>query len=181
MSDVSSVASGEDEQDETKANDLSIAEIVTKYRLAGDIATKALAKVISLVAPGKTPLELCKAGDAVIVEACAQVYVKQKSLEKGVAFPTCASVNNCVGHFSPLEGEDGVPLQPGDVLKIDLGVQIDACAPRAPRRAGARPARRGAPRPARSAGTGDAGLGACLAVRLASLSPRRAQTWPPFL
>lgn len=124
MSDASS-ASG-DEQDETKANDLSDPEIVTKYRLAGDIATKALAKVLSLVAPGKTPLELCEAGDAVINEACSQVYSKQKKMEKGVAFPTCISVNNCVGHFSPLSAEDGPALVPGDVVKVDLGAQIDA-------------------------------------------------------
>jgi len=47
-------------------------------------------------------------------------------LKKGVAFPTSISLNNCVGHYSPLvEENDQTTLQEGDVVKIDLGVQID--------------------------------------------------------
>lgn len=45
-------------------------------------------------------------------------------MEKGIAFPTCISVNNVVGHFSPLKSEDS-NLKEGDVAKIDLGVHID--------------------------------------------------------
>jgi methionine aminopeptidase len=45
-------------------------------------------------------------------------------MEKGLSFPTCISVNNVVGHFSPLKSEDRV-LKEGDVAKIDLGVHID--------------------------------------------------------
>lgn len=45
-------------------------------------------------------------------------------MEKGQAFPVCISVNNCVGHFSPLqEGEE--TLKEGDVAKIDLAVHVD--------------------------------------------------------
>jgi methionine aminopeptidase len=110
--------SSDDEQDETKANDLSDPEIMTKYRLAGDIATKTLAAVLAKVAVGVTPLALCDAGDALINEACAGCYNKNKKMEKGVAFPTCVSVNNCVGHFSPLAGEDGPALVAGDVVKV---------------------------------------------------------------
>jgi len=42
-----------------------------------------------------------------------------------VAFPTCVSVNNCVGHYSPLTSEDKVTLAEGDMVKIDLGVHVD--------------------------------------------------------
>lgn len=49
-------------------------------------------------------------------------YVK-KRVEKGVAFPTCVSVNEVVGHYSPLEDE--VVLKEGDVVKVELGVHID--------------------------------------------------------
>lgn len=45
-------------------------------------------------------------------------------MEKGIAFPTCISVNNVVGHYSPLKSEDAV-LQKGDLAKIALGVHID--------------------------------------------------------
>lgn len=48
---------------------------------------------------------------------------KGKDVEKGVAFPTCVSLNNCVGHSCPLESI--VTVKNGDVVKIDLGCHID--------------------------------------------------------
>lgn len=54
-----------------------------------------------------------------------QVFRKEKEMKKGVAFPTCISVNNCVCHFSPLRSESDLKLADGDVVKIDLGVHID--------------------------------------------------------
>lgn len=54
-----------------------------------------------------------------------QVYKKEKELKKGIAFPTCLSVNNCVCHFSPVRSEVDVLLKKGDVVKIDLGAHID--------------------------------------------------------
>lgn len=30
---------------------------------------------------------------------------KSKKLERGIAFPTCISVNNIMGHFSPMKDE----------------------------------------------------------------------------
>jgi methionine aminopeptidase len=35
--------------------------------------------------------------------------VKGRTIEKGVAFPTCVSVNECVCHNSPLNSEAQVP------------------------------------------------------------------------
>lgn len=46
-------------------------------------------------------------------------------MKKGIAFPTCISVNNCVCHFSPLRSEADLKLTDGDVVKIDLGAHID--------------------------------------------------------
>merc|ERR1712039_629086 len=48
----------------------------------------------------------------------------------GIAFPTCISVNELIGHFSPMKGES-VKLKAGDIAKIDLGCHLDgfiACA-----------------------------------------------------
>ena len=42
--------------------------------------------------------------------------VKRK-IERGVAFPTCLSVNNVVCHFSPLASDEAV-LEEGDILKM---------------------------------------------------------------
>ena len=49
-----------------------------------------------------------------ITELTGKVYnqkKKGKAIEKGSAFPTCISVNNCVGHYSPLSSEDDVVLK----------------------------------------------------------------------
>merc|ERR1712223_2052565 len=48
-----------------------------------------------------------------------------KKLVKGIAFPTCISVNNCICHFSPLTTEPDVTIADGDMVKIDLGAHID--------------------------------------------------------
>lgn len=42
---------------------------------------------------------------------------KSKVLDKGVAFPTCISVNEICGHFSPLKDESR-KLVDGDVAKM---------------------------------------------------------------
>jgi methionine aminopeptidase len=40
-------------------------------------------------------------------------------MEKGVAFPTCVNVNNCVAHYSPLESDAAtVVLVDGDIVKV---------------------------------------------------------------
>jgi methionine aminopeptidase len=39
-------------------------------------------------------------------------------MKKGIAFPTCVSVNNCVCHFSPLASDTDVELKDGDVVKM---------------------------------------------------------------
>ena len=52
---------------------------------------------------------------------------KTKNLERGIAFPTCVSLNNVVGHFSPL-GDESVQLKDGDVAKIIVGSHIDGFA-----------------------------------------------------
>eukprot|EP00913_Durusdinium_trenchii_P011790 g11072.t1 len=48
-------------------------------------------------------------GDKIMEEETGKLYNKKdkegKKMEKGVAFPTCVSVNEIVGHFSPLPGE----------------------------------------------------------------------------
>jgi len=109
--------------------DLTNPDVVTKYRLAADIANATLALVIKACAPGKRVVELCSEGDKYIQEAVSKVYNKGKGkeggkIEKGIGFPTCVSVNNLVGHFSPLSA-DQTALKPDDLIKIDLGVHID--------------------------------------------------------
>jgi len=131
--DVSSIDVDEEEgeeqaEDEKTANDLNNSDIVTKYRCAGDIANAALLAVIGKVEPGAKAVDICAFGDAFIEEATGKVYNAKKGakkIEKGSAFPVCISVNNVVGHYSPLTSEDQTVLAEGDLVKIDLGAHVD--------------------------------------------------------
>jgi curved DNA binding protein len=68
-------------------------------------------------------VDACVIADRLIESECAKIYVK-KPMHKGVAFPTCFSINEVCGHYSPLR-EDSVVFKEGDLVKIDLGVHID--------------------------------------------------------
>jgi len=125
--DTSSYSTAESEEEEIE--DLSNDVVVTKYRMAADIATNALQAVVAAAVPGKAVVELCELGDSVIQKATDGLFSKakgEKKVEKGIAFPTCISVNNIVGHYSPLKSDTPLAvLQDGDLVKIDLGVQVD--------------------------------------------------------
>jgi len=103
-------------------------DVVTKYKMAAEISNQALELVKKACKEGATPLELCKFGDSFIKEEISKVFAKNKKLEKGIAFPTSVSVNEVVGHVSPMKGEDAPAMANGDVVKIDLGVHIDGYA-----------------------------------------------------
>lgn len=67
----------------------------------------ALKKAISLCIVGADIYNICQSIDAFIEEELKKVYngKKAKKVERGIAFPTCVSVNNVVGHYSPLADE----------------------------------------------------------------------------
>ncbi|XP_047341525.1 ERBB-3 BINDING PROTEIN 1 [Impatiens glandulifera] len=114
-----------DEEREEKELDLSSSEVVTKYKSAAEITNKALQLVLSECKPKAKIVEICEKGDAFIREQTGNMYKNvKKKIERGVAFPTCISVNNTVCHFSPLASDETV-LEEGDMLKIDMGCHID--------------------------------------------------------
>ncbi|RXN26898.1 proliferation-associated 2G4 [Labeo rohita] len=114
--------SGDDDQQElTIADDL----VVTKYKMGADIANQALKVLIEAAKPGVSVLSLCEKGDAFVTAETGKVFKKEKEIKKGIAFPTCVSVNNCVCHFSPLKSDPDYTLKDGDLVKVDLGVHVD--------------------------------------------------------
>ncbi|KAL6508047.1 ERBB-3 BINDING PROTEIN 1 [Orobanche gracilis] len=114
-----------DEEREEKELDLTYPEVVTKYKSAAEILNKALQLVLSKCIPHTRIVSICEEGDAFIREQSGNMYKHvKKKIERGVAFPTCISVNNMVCHFSPLAGDNTV-LKDGDVVKIDMGCHID--------------------------------------------------------
>jgi methionine aminopeptidase len=74
-------------------------------------------KILAHIVPEKSIVELCAAADKEIEDETAKIYNKIK-MDKGIAFPTCISVNNCAGHFSPLASEDKTLLKQGDLVKM---------------------------------------------------------------
>ncbi|XP_010529897.1 PREDICTED: ERBB-3 BINDING PROTEIN 1-like [Tarenaya hassleriana] len=114
-----------DDEREEKELDLTSSEVVTKYKSAAEIVNKALQLVVSECKPKAKIVDICEKGDAFIREQTGNMYKNvKKKIERGIAFPTCISVNNTVCHFSPLASDDTL-LEEGDVMKIDMGCHID--------------------------------------------------------
>jgi len=113
------VADNEDPQ--TIADDL----VVTKYKMAAEITNKVLKELVAASLVGASARELCMLGDRRLTEETGKAFKKDKKMTKGIAFPTCLSVNNCICHFSPLVSEADVILADGDLVKIDMGAHID--------------------------------------------------------
>lgn len=113
--------SSKNAQDETIASDL----VVTKYKMASEITQKVLREVVDRCIPGASAKEICTHGDKRLEEETSSVFKKDKELKKGIAFPTCISVNNLICHFSPLVSDPDMILKDDDVVKIDLGCHID--------------------------------------------------------
>lgn len=63
-------------------------------------------------------MSVCEQGDQLLTEETNKVFKKEKEMKKGIAFPTCVSVNNCICHFSPLKSEPDYVLKDGDVVKL---------------------------------------------------------------
>lgn len=111
------------EQHIEKEQTLSSPGVLDKYQTAGRIAQTVLGELIEKCQAGADIHELCVFGNKRITEECAKVFFNKK-MEKGIAFPVSISPNDICGHFSPLK-EDSFALADGDLVKIDLGVQID--------------------------------------------------------
>ncbi|KAJ1340866.1 DNA-binding protein, 42 kDa [Batrachochytrium salamandrivorans] len=100
---------------------------ITKYQAAGEIATKALAAVVAAAVDGTTVLALCTVGDSTMQTLLKAVYVKDKKMSKGIAFPTCVSPTSIICHLSPLpsDPESTLTIKTGDMVRIELGAHID--------------------------------------------------------
>jgi len=109
---------------ETEDFTVANTDVLTKYKAAADITNRVIAQVAAACVDGASIFELCVNGDKAIEDASKAVYTKGK-IQKGVGFPTCISVNNTICHFSPLATEAAQTLKTGDMVKVELGAQID--------------------------------------------------------
>ena len=103
---------GSDAEDETEFTCANPA-VVDKYKVAAEIANKALAAALAACKPGAKVVDICNLGDKTVEEEAAKFYNKKdkdgNKIEKGIAFPTCISVNHQVCHNSP-PSDDAVVL-----------------------------------------------------------------------
>mmetsp|Transcript_25149 Transcript_25149/g.40212 ORF Transcript_25149/g.40212 Transcript_25149/m.40212 type:complete len:396 (-) Transcript_25149:65-1252(-) len=114
-----------DVEDVEVVEDLTNQDSLGKYQAAAEIVNKTLSGLLGYADAGKSAAEVCKFGDLLLTQQCSLIF-KTKKIEKGIAFPTCVSVNECVCHYTPLATEKDIPiLKEGDVVKVDLGVHID--------------------------------------------------------
>ncbi|KAI8581801.1 hypothetical protein K450DRAFT_278871 [Umbelopsis ramanniana AG] len=102
-------------------NDLADANVISKYKIAANIANATLAMVLEKIAPGVSTFAICRYGDELIQAYTSKMF---KEAEKGVAVPTCVTVNNLVQYYTPLASE-AYTLKAGDVVKVELGAHID--------------------------------------------------------
>merc|ERR1711936_384464 len=110
---------------EAEVGNISDDLVVTKYKMAAEITNKVLKEVVTACVASASVRELCMLGDRRLTEETGKAFKKDKKLTKGIAFPTCLSVNHAICHFSPLVSESDVILADGDVVKIDMGAHID--------------------------------------------------------
>ncbi|RUS90055.1 hypothetical protein EGW08_002168 [Elysia chlorotica] len=99
--------------------------VVTKYKMAGDMVNAILVECLAMCKAGTSALDVCEHGDKRLNEETFKVFKKDKEMKKGIAFPTCVSINNCICHFSPLKSDPAVLMRDGDVVKVDLGAHVD--------------------------------------------------------
>ena len=96
-----------------------------KMPLTRFIFTEILKETVALCVAGASVREICTKSDSRLEEETSKAFKKDKKVLKGIAFPCCVSVNNCICHFSPLNSDPDVVLKDGDMVKIDMGCHID--------------------------------------------------------
>jgi len=113
----------EKEVDYTLANP----DTLTKYKTAAQISEKVLEAVSKLCVVDEKIVTICEKGDKLLEEEISKVY-RGKKILKGISHPTTVSPSSFVTPYTPLtidEAEANVTLKAGDVIKIQLGAQID--------------------------------------------------------
>jgi methionine aminopeptidase len=80
--------------------------------------TGVLKQVLDKCIVGASVRTICKFGDELLTEETSKVFKKEKELKKGIAFPTCISINNCICHFSPIASEPDLILKDEDMVKV---------------------------------------------------------------
>jgi len=115
--------------EEASTTDYTLAnpDTLTKYKSAGQISQKVLGVVSGWCVEGAVIVDLCEKGDKFLEEEVAKVY-KGKKIPKGQSHPVTISPSSYITPYTPLKSdadEAGTTLKKGEIVKIQLGAQID--------------------------------------------------------
>ncbi|KAF2687704.1 hypothetical protein K458DRAFT_440516 [Lentithecium fluviatile CBS 122367] len=102
-------------------------DTLTKYKTAATIAEKVLKEVTGWIVEDANIVELCERGDKLLEEETSKVY-KGKKIAKGIGHCTTISPSSYITPYTPLKSdpeEAGTTLKAREVVKIQLGAQID--------------------------------------------------------
>jgi methionyl aminopeptidase len=88
-------------------------EVLDKYVKAGRICSEIRESVLARIKPGMKLLELAD-------------FIEDSIREKGgePAFPVNISINELAAHYTPSHNDEKA-IEPGDLVKIDVGVHVD--------------------------------------------------------
>ncbi len=88
-------------------------KVLESYKKAGKINSQVREEVLKTIKPGMKILDLAE-------------FIEKKIEELGgkPAFPVNIGINDITAHYTP-SSNDQTEIKPGDVVKIDVGVQID--------------------------------------------------------
>ncbi|KAI9723437.1 MAG: hypothetical protein M1812_001321 [Candelaria pacifica] len=108
-------------------------DVLTKYKTAAQISQKVSEAVTGWCIEGEKIITLCERGDKLLEEEIAKVYKGKKILKgtqprPGIAHPTTVSPSSFVTPYTPLSSdaeEAATTLKPAEIIKIQLGAQID--------------------------------------------------------
>ncbi|CCW71514.1 unnamed protein product [Phytomonas sp. Hart1] len=114
----------EDVEEQEEDTSINNSDVVVRYKKAAAWCNETLQILIDATKPGVKVFELCKLGDETIAMKVKTMF---KGTEKGVAFPTCISVNNCVCHNSPGASDEENPqeIKLNNIVHYDLGIHVD--------------------------------------------------------
>lgn len=109
--------------------------VLDKYKAASNVIEAAMKQIIPLCKVDALILDICKAGDKAVEAEADKVYNNKsktgEKVSKGLAYPTCISVNGVIANFSPLPTDTdnaNLKLKENDIVKITLGAHIDGYA-----------------------------------------------------
>ena len=95
--------------------DEEIAQLYENFAKAGKIAASVLREAPKLVLPGESYFDIAESLEKMILDAGGNV-----------GFPANISINEIAAHFTP-EAESSALIGETDLVKIDIGAQIDGC------------------------------------------------------